>query len=186
MAAIVGRRYVAPRRQGFGAHAGYRARVDCTTIGIALTVAGGAAELAGLVLVAVGIVKDRAKARALFAVTKVRVGRGRAYARGGEVGISISGREPTTDHRLERVESSLESLSRQVDDRFFEALKRTDAQIDEALKQAHQADTEIDEELRRELADVLAGGIPGRVVGVVLLLVGIVLSVAGSWVGALA
>jgi hypothetical protein len=161
-------------------------RVDCKTLGIALTVARGAAELGGLALVVVGIVKDRAKARALFAVHKLRVGSARAYGRGGTVGVLSGGREPTTEERVKSAEANLAALERQIDDRFFDARKRTDAQIDEALEQAYAADKEIDDELRRGLADVLAGGIRGRVIGVALLFAGIVLSVAGNWVGALA
>jgi hypothetical protein len=160
------------------------AQVDCKTLAIALTVAGGAAELGGLALVVVGIVNDRAKARALFAVQKVRIGPAREYGRGSMVAVLTGGREPTTDERLATVESRVNTLSEQVDERFFEARRQTDAEIDEALKQAYAADKEIDDELRRGLADVLAGGIRGRVVGVALLFAGIVLSVTGNWVGA--
>src|SRR4051794_28785158 len=96
------------------------------------------------------------------------------------VGVLTGGREPTTDERLASVESRVNALSEQVDERFFEARKQADARIDEALKQAYAADKEIDDELRRGLADVLAGGICGRVIGVVRLFAGIVLSVAGT------
>jgi energy-coupling factor transporter ATP-binding protein EcfA2 len=163
---------------------GTLAAVDCQTLGIVLTVAGGTSELAGVGLVVRGIISDRVKARKLFSVVKVRASSARAYARAGAVMVS-GGREPTTPERVEALESTVAALRQEMDDRLFEARKASDAQIDQALAQAYAADKEIDGELRAGLADVLAGDVRGRVAGVVLLVLGIVLSVAGNWIGAL-
>ena len=69
---------------------------------------------------------------------------------------------------------------------FLNVRKAVDADLDQAIGNVRREMEDNDEELRDSLRYVLVGSIRDRVVGAVLFALGVVFSVAGSVIGALA
>jgi hypothetical protein len=154
--------------------------VSGETAGILLTVAGVASELCGLGLVVGGILKDRSKARELFANVVVRSPPARSYARAGGVEAVVGGPNPTTEQRVERLKVTTKALAKRLKDRLHEEQVKRDKAIDEATREAVTHTDNRDKELRQHLADVLVADMRGRVTGAVLFATGVVLSGAGN------
>jgi hypothetical protein len=151
-------------------------------VGIGLSVAGAACELAGLGLVAFGIARDRSRARDLF--TKRLPGRPpeRSYPgrRGPSTPLASYG-EP----RASEVSRQVARLEASVANVLIAMREAVDTELDRSVAALRQEIARNDDELRDNLSYLLAGSVRERVIGVVLLGLGILLALAGSIVGAL-
>lgn len=158
-----------------------------TALAVALSVIGGLFELAGLLLVALGIARDRQQARRLFAPRPRKPRPTRSYPP-----KAMPRRYPSFPTLLERDSHQLRKLAEYVSkvdaaayNAFIDLRKTLDAELYESVDHLRTEVADSDDELREHLRYVLAGSISDRVKGAILLGVGILLSVAGSVVGTL-
>lgn len=151
-----------------------------------LAVAGGACELAGLAIVALGISRDRERARRLLEEPPRRPLPSRDYP-----GRQSPGMMPPPyanpmfggGQQLSGVIKHVQRLEASVANVLIGMRKAVDAERDAAIEMLRQEADQAGRDLRESLRYVLVGSIKGRVVGAVILAVGIVLSVAANVVG---
>ena len=92
----------------------------------------------------------------------------------------------TTAHHVRGVIEHLQRTEAALVNAFLNVRKAVDADLDQAIGNVRREMEDNDEELRDSLRYVLVGSIRDRVVGAVLFALGVVFSVAGSVIGALA
>ena len=135
-------------------------------MGIALTVAGGAAEIIGLALAVLGVKEDRDRARAVVAVE--RPVETRPVGRSLGLPFEVEGTEPERSPLEERV-ATLERAVREAqlteERRFRELEEQVQDEVNRVFFGARERVIEADERLRRFLADLVGGGVGKRLVG---------------------
>jgi hypothetical protein len=144
---------------------------------ITCSVLGGLCELAGLVLVVLGIRDDQRRAKVLFNQPLTFRPPRRTYPMAPSANAPGGG---TTWGSLQNVDQRIRQLESSVGKLVIGVRKALDKQDDEYARQLHEAQVKGDNELRERLRDVLTGSLTGRAWGAALLAIGIVLGVAGS------
>jgi hypothetical protein len=154
-----------------------------TVAAIICSVVGGFCELAGLVLVALGIREDRERARTLFA-KPVKVERPKVSYPGRMSGSAAPGSTAWGSSMVgsfeTRIVKRITDLEASVGNAVVKLKKIMDKQDFGNAEALYKAQVEGDNDLRQRLKEVLVGSITGRVWGVRLLAAGIFLGVAGS------
>jgi hypothetical protein len=155
----------------------------------ALTAAGGASELLGLVLVVKEIAEDRARARRLFSPRRRKSKPKRRYpgrvSPGPTTGSPFSSMRPAADQQRE-LEVAVRKIGAMLANGLIDMRKALDAQHDQAVDELRAEIVAADEELRGHLLYVLAGSVRDRMIGAGLLGVGLVLEIAGAVISAVA
>jgi hypothetical protein len=167
----------------------YNQGVDATFWAITLTVIGGGFELGGLWLVAREIATDRARARELFHRTTQSITAGGASASvlvGGGDATVTGGPEPTVEERVERLEHELRAVREAFDRKLADLRAELEQEITSDVAEARAATGEVTEKIWGAIQEMLEGGLGRRGVGVGLFAAGLILSVIGNVIGALA
>jgi hypothetical protein len=151
--------------------------MDC---GIALTAAGAAFELLGLVLIAWEIRNNRRQAEVVLSAPIVKT-----VGKALEVSSAIKahatgGREPTTEERVAHLEQEVAELRHHVDESLGRERREREERVAETLSQAEDRSIELDRRTRHNLRDVLVGNVRLRVTGLVLFMVGVALQTVGN------
>ena len=162
----------------------------CAVAAIALSTAGGTAELLGLFMVWREIASDRQRGRRLLRDLETRQPPRRRYP------PPTSGSSPLTpqwassvygsERQISGIVGRIQGLEASVGNALIALKKGTDAELDRAIGGLEQEMARRDADLRDGLRYVLAGSTRERTIGAVLVGVGIVLAAAGSVLGTLA
>jgi hypothetical protein len=151
-----------------------------------LSITGGVCELVGLVIVALGIVRDRRRARTLLADRPPGAPRERHYPSHrfprSTTPLASGMTTPATSQRA--LAEWVAKIDAATYNAHIEMQKLLDTQLDESIDALRGETTGADNELRGHLRYLLAGRERDRWIGVVVLGLGIALSTAGSVAGA--
>jgi hypothetical protein len=157
-----------------------------TFVAVLLSVLGGGFELAGLMIVVLGIRRDREEARRLFVPRPRKSWRTRTYPpKASPRSYPSIGGPVTVGNPLRQIAEYVSKVDAAAHNNFIAIQKAFDADLKDAADLLRKEAADADDELRESLRYVLAGSVRGRAWGAVFLFVGIVLAVAGSIVGTL-
>ncbi len=161
--------------------------IDMTILALALSVAGGLCELAGLILVVIEIARDRDQARRLFRNRPRRLRRKRSYPSKAlpRRYLGFPDQMSTRESQLRAILEHVAKIDAAAYNAFIDMRKALDTELDESVDRLQEEIAEADDELRGHLRYVLAGSISDRIKGALLLAVGIMLGTVGSVVGTL-
>jgi hypothetical protein len=159
-----------------------------TALAVVLSVIGGCCELAGLGLVALGIKRDRERARDAFAprARQPRLKRSYPMKAMPRSYPGFPGSFARERDALRQIAEYVSKVDAATHNFFIDLQQAIETELDESVDRLRAEMADIDDVLRNNLLYVLRGSISERITAAGLLLVGIVLGVGGSVLGTLA